>query len=148
MAKSHFSLHSQASLLLEGVHLTHYQSGWLAGSMRAMQVFPTVQHCSPYHNVLVYPARHDELTQGCPFLQHVLQQHYHLALTLHLSFRNLRMLFSSIIILTFLSSCKEIIHISPKKCKSQNGNGENTLQLLHSLDLIDYSSTYLTAKKN
>ena len=98
----------------------------LAGSMRAMQVFLTVQHCSPYHNILAYPARH-EFTQGCLFLQHVLQQCYHLALTLHLSFRNLRMLFSSIIILTFLSLCKEIIHLSPKQCKSQNGNGKKIL---------------------
>lgn len=144
MAKSHFCLYSQASLLLEG-SISHITC--VAGSMRAMQVFPTVQHCSPYHNVLAYPARH-ELAQGCLFCQHVLQQHYHLGLMLHLSFRNLRMLFSSIIILTFLSSCTKIIQRVQKKYKSQNGNGKKILQLLHSLDLLDYSSIYLTAKKN
>lgn len=144
MANSHFSLYSQASLLLER-SIPCITS--LDDSMRATQVFPTVLHWSPYHNILAYPARY-ELTQGCLFLQHVLQQCYHLALTLHLSFSNLRMIFSSIIILAFFSLCKEIIHLSPRKCKSQNGNGKKILQLLHILDLVDYSSMYLTAKKS
>lgn len=46
---------------------------------------------------------------------------------IHLYIRDLRMLFSGIITLTFLPLCNEIMHVSPQTHKSQNRKKDSSV---------------------